>query len=329
MFTPQSPLRRALRVGCILAGAALFGMAAHAQDYPNKPLRWIVGYPAGGGSDVVVRLIAQKLGERLGQSVVVENRPGAGAIVATEAAAKSRPDGYTLLSADNGALVFNPLLRKKLPYDVARDFSPVALYAKFPILLVVNPQVVPADSVQSYIKLAKAGSQSYASSGQGGPHHLAGELFKDRTGAPLVHVPYGSSALTADLAGGHIGSSFIGVTNGIQLANAGKVRILAVMEAQRLKSLPDVPTMAEAGVNDVEAFAWQGVVVPAGTPTPIIQRLHTEISAVLQLPEVTTRFRELGLEQFRGTPEEMGALIASDLRLWGEVIRKRGITLDN
>ncbi len=329
MFTLPKYLTRMLQACGIVAALSLLAPGAQAQDYPSKPLRWIVGFPAGGGSDSTVRLLAKQLSERLGQPVVVENRPGAGAAIAAEVTAKSRPDGYTLFSADNGTLIFNPLLRKKLPYDVARDFAPVALYAKLPILLVVNPQTVPVDSVQSLIALSKTKPISYASSGLGSPHHLAGELFKDRTDAPLVHVPYGSASLMQDLAGGHIGVSFIGIANGMQLVKAGKVRALGVLEAQRLKSMPDIPTLAEAGVKDVLANAWQGVVVASGTPAPIIQRLHAELDAILKSPDTAARMREMGIEPLHGNPAEMQALISADLQRWGEVVRKSGITLDN
>jgi tripartite-type tricarboxylate transporter receptor subunit TctC len=323
-------MKRLLRIG----GMAMVGLATagvHAQGFPAKPLRWIVGYPAGGGSDNAVRILAARLAEKLGQPVIVENHPGAATIVAAETAAKSAPDGYTLFSVDNGSVVFNPLLYKKLPYDPSRDFAPVALYGKFPLLLVVNPQVVPADSVASLVRLAKAagGSMGYASPGLGSPQHLAGELFKEMTGAPLLHVPYkGTAPLTQDLLGGHIGVSFIGVPTGMRQVQAGKLRALGVAEASRLPSLPEIPTLAEAGAGDIVAYAWQGVVVPAGTPAATVDRLSAALQAIVKSPDVQARLREIGVEPMEGGKADMAALTAGDLKRWGDVIRKRGITLE-
>lgn len=323
-------IKRLLQIG----GVAMLGLASPgllAQGFPAKPLKWIVGYPPGGGSDSAVRLLAAKLAEKLGQPVIVENHPGAATIVAAEAAAKAAPDGHTLFSVDNGTVVFNPLLYKKLPYDPARDFAPVALYGKFPLLLVVNPQVVPADSVASLVSLAKAagGAMGYASPGLGSPQHLAGELFKERTGAPLLHVPYkGTAPLTQDLLGGHIGVSFIGAPTGMRQVQAGKLRALGVAEATRLASLPGIPTLAEAGAGDIVAYAWQGVVVPAGTPAATVEKLSSALQAIVKSPDMQARLREIGVEPLEGGRGEMAALIAGDLQRWGEVIRKRGITLE-
>lgn len=318
-----------VRVGCALAAIATC-TGVLAQAYPNKPVRWIIGYAPGGGSDRAVRVLATRLAERLGQPVVVDNRPGAAGIIASELVARSAPDGYTLLSVDNGAMVFNPLLRKDLPYDPTRDFAPVALYGKFPLVLAVNAQKVPVDSVRALIERSKSEPIDYASPGPGSPQHLVAELFKERTGAALGHVAYrGTAPLTQDLLGGQVGVSFLGVITALPLLQAGKLRALAVAEPTRLHNLPNVPTMAEAGVPNVVGFAWQGVVVPAKTPASIVKRLHAELDATLKQPDIQERLQSLGVEPLMGDPEQMGTLVRDDLKLWGDVIRTRGITLEN
>lgn len=318
------------KAACIAVGT-LLSCAAFAQSYPYKPIRWIVGYPAGGGSDNVVRLLATELSAKLGQPVVVENMPGAATAIAAVATAKAAPDGYTLFAVDNATMVFNPLLDKSLPYAPSRDFTSVALYAKFSFLLVVNPSVVPANSVASLLSLAKAADRplAYASPGIGSPQHLAGELFKERTGAALMHVPYkGTAPLTQDLLGGHIGISFIGASTGIRQVRAGKLRALGVADPSRLPSMPDVPTLAEAGVRDMNAYAWQGVVVPAHTPAPVIDKLSAALQEILKDSKFQARMRDIGAEPMEGGRDAMKNLIATDLRRWSDVIQKRGIALE-
>lgn len=310
---------------------AVFASPSLAQEYPNKPITWIVAYPAGGGSDNAVRLLAADLSQELKQPVVVENRPGAATIIGAEIAAKAAPNGYTIFSADNGTLIFNPLLYKKLPYDPARDFIPVALYAKFPLLLVVNPKSLPVDSVQNLIALSKkrADPIPYGSPGLGSPQHLAMELFSERTDTKFTNVPYkGTAPLTTDLLGEHIGLSFLGVATGLPLVKSNRLRALAVAEPQRLVSMPEVPTFAEVGIPGVVANAWQGVVVPKGTPMPIVDRLNQALVKILKSPTLIARFNEMGIEPISSTPAEMKALMDSESRLWGDVIRKRGITLE-
>lgn len=324
----QVARRLLMRAGFALAATAAAG--AFAQSYPDKPVRWVVGYAAGGGSDRAVRLLATRLAERLGQPVVVDNRPGAGGIIASEVVARSVPDGYTLLTVDNGAMVFNPLLRKDLPYNPARDFASVALYGKFPLVLTINANKVPVDSVRALIERSKASPIDYASPGPGSPQHLVGELFKERTGAVLTHVAYkGTAPLTQDLLAGHVGISFLGVPTALPLLQAGKLRALAVPEAARLRDLPDVPTMAEAGVANVVGFAWQGVVVPAKTPASIVKRLHAELDTILSQPDMREKLQELGVEALVGNPSQMDALVSEDLKFWGDIIRSRHIKLDN
>lgn len=320
-------LARALAIVLTIAGT----QASHAQAWPSKPIHWIVPYPAGGGSDRAVRLLAEKLGTSLGQQVLVENKPGGGSTIGADAVAKSAPDGYTLLAADNGTLVFNPLLQKNLPYNPSRDFTNVGLYAKFPLLLAVNPQVIPVDSYAGLLAWTKKSPNPvpYGSPGLGSPQHLAMELLRDRTGMPLTHVPYkGTAPLTQDLLGGQIGLTFIGMTTGIQQMKSGKLRMLAAAEPKRLEALPDVPTLVELGVPGMIAFAWQGMVVPAGTPAPIVERLNKELNQALSSPDIKQRFAEIGVEILSGTPADMDRMIKDDTKLWGGVIEAHHITIE-
>lgn len=312
-----------------VAALLMFGAGAGAQTYPDKPVRWVVGYPAGGGADKAVRLLAKKLGERLGQSVVVENRPGASTIIAAEAVARSAPDGYTLLAVGNDTMVFNPMMFQKLPYDPLRDFAPVALYGKFPLVLVVNPQTVAVDSVRALVERGKTQSLSYASPGAGTAPHLAGEVFKELAGVNLVHVAYkGSAPLTQDLLGGHIGVSFMGASSAMPQVQAGKLRALAVLEPTRLSWIPNVPTLAEAGVKGAMPFPWQGVVAPAGTPAPIIKRLHGELDAILMQPDTQAEMRSIGMDVMQGDPAQMAELVRGDVQRWGPIVHKLNISLD-
>lgn len=320
-----------IAVYAVLA-AALLGLstAADAQSWPSKPVRWVLGFPPGGGTDFVARLVAAELSRSLGQTVVVENRPGAGGIIGAEAAARAAPDGYTLWTGDNGTLVLNPLLYRKLPYE-AKDFAPVGFLARFPLILAVNPGVHPVATVQELVALARQqpGRINFASPGPGSPHHLAMELLRVRTGMDIVHVPYkGGPPAMQDLLGGQVGAMFSDTPTGMPHVRAGKIRALAVADPQRNPALPGVPTMVEAGVADFVVLAWQALMVPAATPAEIVARLARELGTLMRAPEVTRRLREAALEPMSGGPEEVAALIRSETATWGEVIRLRGIRLD-
>ena len=279
-------IRAVLRftLATLLASAAT---AALAQSFPEKPIRFVVGFTPGGPSDILARALGQKLAERWSQKVVIENRPGAGGNVAAEAVARSGPDGYTWLLGNNSILATNQTLYRSLPYDPIKDFAPVSLVAVQPNILVVNPQV-PANSVAELIALAKKnpGKLNYASSGAGAAAHLAGELFKTMAGVDLVHVPYkGAQPALTDVIAGQVQVMFATSASVIPFIKAGKLRGLAVTSARRSPSVPDLPTVSEAGVAGFEAITWHGVVVPAATPAPLVERLNRDIVSVLGQPD--------------------------------------------
>ncbi|MFO1048974.1 MAG: tripartite tricarboxylate transporter substrate binding protein [Geminicoccaceae bacterium] len=313
-----------------LASSALPLRAARA-DYPERPIQWIVAYAAGGGSDTVARILAEHIAPALAQSIVVENKPGGGATIGARAAASAEPDGYTVFSADNGVLIYNTALYKKLSYDPAKDFRPVGLMVRFPLLLVVGADSESQD-IAGLVARAKAspGAIDYASPGIGSPHHLAMERMMREAGLEFTHVPYkGAAPALVDLTGGHIEFMIVDYPSGAGQLKAGKIRPLAVCSAARLPSLPDVPTVAEAlGLNGFEAYAWQGLVVPAGTPDAIVDRWSTLLAAALADPAVDKRLREIGLEPLQGGPKEMQALMDADRAVWLPLISSLNITLD-
>ena len=313
-----------------LASSALPLRAARA-DYPERPIQWIVAYAAGGGSDTVARILAEHIAPALAQSIVVENKPGGGATIGARAAASAEPDGYTVFSADNGVLIYNTALYKKLSYDPAKDFRPLGLMVRFPLLLVVGADSESQD-IAGLVARAKAspGAIDYASPGIGSPHHLAMERMMREAGLEFTHVPYkGAAPALVDLTGGHIEFMIVDYPSGAGQLKAGKIRPLAVCSAARLPSLPDVPTVAEAlGLNGFEAYAWQGLVVPAGTPDAIVDRWSTLLAAALADPAVDKRLREIGLEPLQGGPKEMQALMDADRAVWLPLISSLNITLD-
>ena len=313
-----------------LASSALPLRAARA-DYPERPIQWIVAYAAGGGSDTVARILAEHVAPALGQPIVVENKPGGGATIGARAAASADPDGYTVFSADNGVLIYNTVLYKKLTYDPARDFRPVGLMVRFPLLLVVGADSESHD-MAALVARAKAspGTIDYASPGIGSPHHLAMERMMREAGLEFTHVPYkGAAPALVDLTGGHIEFMIVDYPSGAGQLEAGKIRPLAVCSAARLASLPDVPTVAEAlGLDGFEAYAWQGLVVPAGTPDAIVDRWSTLLAAALADPSVDKRLRDIGLEPLQGGPKEMQALMDADRAVWVPLISSLDITLD-
>ncbi|MBI3936971.1 MAG: tripartite tricarboxylate transporter substrate binding protein [Betaproteobacteria bacterium] len=311
--------------------AWLSGAAGAAQvQYPTKPIRLIVPFPPGGTTDVVARVIAQKLTENWSQQVVVDNRPGAGGIIGTELAAKAPADGYTLLLGSITTHAVNPSLYKKLPFDPLRDFAPVSLAVSTPQVLVVHPSVA-AKSVKELIALAKAkpGQLNYASAGTGTSPHLTFELFKSMAGVNLVHVPYkGTGPAITDLIGGQVQTMITGVVALYPHIKAGKLRALGATSAKRVAALPDVPTIAESGVPGFDVASWFGVFAPAGTPKPVVTRLNAEIVKILAVPELRRKLAAQGADPATNTPEQFAAYVKSELARWGKVVQATGARVD-
>ena len=323
------PRRAALAAAALAALTPLRG--ARAQQYPDRPIKWIVPYAAGGGSDVLARLVGTNLSNRLGQPVVIDNRPGGATNIGAEAAAKSPPDGYTVFTADNGTLVFNPALFRKLPYDVDRDFRPVGLLARFHLVLSVT-QGSAIRSAKDLLDRAKAepGTITYGSAGVGSPHHLTMARMARETGVELNHVPYrGSAPALNDLLAGSVEAMVIDYAAGGEYLRSGRVRPLAVCSAAPVEGLPDVPTVQDAlGLRGFEAYAWQGLVLPKRTPDPAAARLSSELAAALRDEATAARMRELGVEPLPGGPGEFQALLEAERGVWVPLIRDLRITLD-
>lgn len=326
--SPSPSRRRALAL--LAATAALRSTPAFAQAWPARPLRLIVPYAPGGGTDFFARTVGHKLGEGLGQSVIVDNRPGAATIIGADLAARAPADGYTALVADSTTVAVNPSLYRKLPYDPVRDFAPVTLTARFAMLLVVNPNASKSTSLREFIEEAKAaqGRMSYASVGAGTTHHLSMELFLQRMGIQMGHVPYkGSGPAIQDVVSGQIPAMFVDLASGAQMIRTGKLRPLAVASARRIAVLPEVPTFTEQGVP-VEAWAWQGLVVPSGTPRDIVARLNAEYARAIADPAVQKKLVDAGIEPVTSTPEQMAAYIRSESAKWAQVIRQADIRVE-
>jgi tripartite-type tricarboxylate transporter receptor subunit TctC len=307
--------------------ALLVVQSAAAQDYPSKPIRLIVPFGAGGGSDYVGRLVAQKLSEQMGQGVVVENRPGAASLVGTELAARSAPDGYTLLLADSGFTI-NPAFYKSIKYDPMKDFDPITVVAETPYVLVVHPALPYAGSLKDFLAAAKAqpGSINIGSAGNGSGTHMSGELFKLRAGLSLTHVPYKSAgASVADVVSGQIQSSMSSPPAALPLAKSGRVKMLAAAAAKRSPLLPDVPTFAEHGIDGVLVSNWYSVMSVGGTPRPVIKRLHEELMRAIASPDMRERLAAGALEPAPNTPDEFRRMIANELTRWAAVIKEAGI----
>ena len=327
----HSRTRRVSLAIAAIAALALPATSAWAQAYPNKPVRLIVPYAAGGGTDFFARTVGAKLGEQLGQTIIVDNKPGAATIIGAEVAAKSAPDGYTLLIADSTTLAVNPSLYKKLPYDPAKDFSSVTLTARFAMVLVVNPNISKATTVKEFIEEAKKdpGKISYASVWAGTTHHLTMELFQQRTDIKLIHVPYkGAGPAIQDMVGGQVPVMFVDLAAGGPMIKAGKLRVLAVASTKRIAALPNVPTFAEQGISQFEAWAWQGLTVPTGTPKEIIAKLNAEYAKVVADPVIRQKLVDAGVEPVTSSPEEMNAYIKSETAKWAQVIKQSDIKID-
>ena len=300
-----------------------------AQTYPTRPIRVIVPFAPGGGTDILARILAPKLSDGLGQQIVIDNRPGGSSIIGTELVVKSPPDGYTLLAVDTSFSV-NPSLHAKLPYDSFKDLAPVAHLASAPVLLVVHPSV-PANTLKELVALAKAkpGSLAYASGGNGASTHLAGELFTMTAGVDIVHVPYkGTGPAIADVVAGQVQMNFAGISSARQFVDSGRLRALAVTGDKRNAAMPDVPTFAEAGYPGIDAGTNWGMFAPAGTPRDIIAKLNAEVNRVLQLADVKSRVAELGYDVGGGSPEDWGARARAEAEKWGKVVKQAGIKID-
>ena len=303
---------------------------AQSDAYPSRPVRIIVTVPPGGAADFIARLVGTKMAESLGQPVLVENRAGASGTIAADAVAKSAPDGYTLLQNSITTHGIGPHLYAKLPYDSIRDFAPITMLARLPLIMTVNAGV-KANTAQEFVALAKAqpGKFGFASSGNGGAPHMAGELFRSATGADLLHVPYkGSGPAVADLVSGQVQVMFDGAPSLLPHIRSGKLRAIGAASAQRNRLLPEVPTFAEAGFPGVDVALWYGMLAPAATPPAIIARLNAEILKALNAPDVRERFAAQGTEAMGGTPGEAAAFIRSEIERWGPVVKKAGVKAD-
>jgi tripartite-type tricarboxylate transporter receptor subunit TctC len=304
---------------CVLLAAAL---AAQARAFPDKPVRLVVPYSAGGSTDLISRALGQKLSEMWGQPVVIDNRPGGSTIIATNIVSKSAPDGYTLLVTTTSFTIV-PSLTDKLPYDPAKDFEPITLINTTPLVLVVNPGV-PANSVKELIALAKArpGELNFGSAGSGGSNHLAGELFNVMAGVRIVHVPYkGNAPALTDLVGGHVDMVFNGLTSAVPLIKAGKLRPLAVTSLTRAGALPEIPTLDELGLKGFQAAAWNGLSAPARTPKEVIARINADVVKVLHSPELVERLKAEGSDPVGNSPEQFTAFLREETAKWSKVMR--------
>jgi len=322
-------MKKLLSIVCAAAGLSLSAGSALAQTYPTKPIKIIVPFGPGGFTDVVARILGVKLGESLGQSVVIENKPGAGSMIGTDQVAKSAPDGHTLLIVSS-THVISPWIYKSVPYDPLKSFAPVSKLVDSPYVLLTNPKV-PAKNVQEFIALAKANPDKihYASSGNGSAQHLIGGMFASMTKTQLKHVPYRSSNLaTTDVVAGVVESSFAGVPNALSQVPNGRLNALAVTSAKRIPQLPNVPTMQEAGVPGYDATIWLALLAPAGTPAPIVNKLNAEVAKIMNTAETNKAMFEAGVEVSLSTPEALTQLMTSEMSKWGKVVKEAGIKLE-
>jgi len=314
-------------LGLLLCSTAL--AQPSSSQYPSKPIRWILGYPPGGGTEFIARNVANTLSPQLGQPIVIENRPGAAAIVGAEVAARSAPDGYTIFMADNGTFVYHLGIYKKLPYDPNRDFIPVGMIVRGYMTLFTGPS--GPKTLKELVETARAqpGKLNNASNGSGTAHHLAMELLKRRAKIDIVNVPFkGTAAVLQEVMSERVATGFLDLSAARGGIQGGKIRPLAVASKKRLAGLPDVPTFEEAGFPDFEVFFWQGVAVPAGTPPDIVKRLSSELMKALNNPEVHKRFTDAGMEVLPTTSEHMGEQIRKDQAFWVPLIKELGITVD-
>jgi len=319
-----------LALAATLALAVLAPQNVHAQTYPSKPVRLIVPYAPGGATDIIARAAAIELSKSLGQPVVVDNRPGAGGNLGAEMAAKSAPDGYSMVMSANSLHGITPFLYTKLSYDPNKDLAPVIVFASFANVLALHPGV-KANSVKELIALIKAqpGKLSYASSGSGSTIHMSGEMFKQLLGLDITHIPYkGSGPAVSDLMGGQVQMMFDNIPSAISHIRSGKLRALATTGPKRAAVLPELPTMIESGVPGFESTAWFGLAMPAGTPKEIIARMNADGQKAARAPEFVKRMNDLGYEIVGGTPEQMAAMIRDEIKRWGPIVKASGAKVD-
>ena len=323
------PARRAFALAAlatITAVAALSATPARAQGYPNKPIRVVVGFPAGGAPDILARLFSEKISPSWGQTVVVDNKPGAGGNIGAEAVAHAPADGYTLALGTVGTHSINGALYTKMPYDMVKDFVPVILLASTPNVLVVHPSV-PAKNVQELIALAKSkpGQLTFGTPGVGTSLHVSGELFNTMAGTKITHVPYKGRAMAIpDLLGGHITMMFDNLPSALPVVKEGKLRALGVTSAKRSPSAPDIPTIAEQGLPGYEAESWFAVFAPANTPKDVVEKLNVELNRIFELPDVRQKLATLGLDPVLGSPEKLAAYQKSEIAKWAKVVKESG-----
>ncbi len=312
------------------AGFVLFSGAAFSQAYPAKPIRMIVPFPAGGGSDTMGRVVGQKLGARLGQQIVVENRPGAGGSIGAEMVAKAAPDGYTLLLGSTSEIAQYPNVNPKIAYDPQRDFAPVSLVGNVPLILVVHPSL-PVKTVKELVSLAKSrpGEINFSSAGNGSTTHLAVELLILTTGIRMTHVPYkGSVPAVTDLVAGNVQVGIPTMPAALPFIKAGRLKALAISTAKRSAVMPNVPTLQEGGINKYDTALWTGILAPSGTPSAILSRLQSEIANVVNQPDVKDALAKQGAEPVSSTPAEFSAFIRSELAKWAKVVKESGVRID-
>ena len=309
---------------------SLFSLTANSQSYPDKQVRFIVPYTAGGASDAVTRILAAKLSEMWKVGVVVDNRGGGGGNIGVEAGARALPDGYTLLTSTVGTHGINPSLFRNLPYDPVKDFEPISLVATTVSVLSVNP-ALPVKTIQEFIAYAKSnpGKLNFGSSGNGSSHHLAGVMFNSLANVKTQHVPYkGTATMMTDLVGGQIEFTFDPVPSSMQQIKSGKLRALAVTSLERISSYPDLPTMQEAGVIGYDVGSWYGILAPAGTPQAIVNKISEDIARALKAPDVKAKLEQQGAIPIGSTPEQMGSYIKKEMAKWAPVVKSSGATID-
>jgi tripartite-type tricarboxylate transporter receptor subunit TctC len=309
---------------------AMLALPLAAAAFPTQPVEWVVPYAAGGGSDVVARVIATEMTKTLGQSLIINNKPGAGTNIGAAYAARANADGHVVLTADTATLAANPFLYTKPGYNAEKDFAPVGLMARFPMLLVVNPQV-PVKDLTEFLAWAKkeANPPAFGTPGAGSPHHLATELFADVAGLKLIHAPYkGAAPAVQDVMGGQIPFMFVDTASGAQHIKAGKLKAIGVASLKRLPGFETIPTLDEQGLKGFEAYAWQGMVVPAKTPAANIEILNKALVKAIATDSVKERFQTLGLEAIPSSPQEMSAYARAEREKWGKVIKAKNIKLD-
>jgi tripartite-type tricarboxylate transporter receptor subunit TctC len=306
------------------------GHVAAQSTYPNQPIRLIVPYAAGGGTDNLARTLSEAMQPSLGQPIVVDNRPGASTNIGVSVMMQSKPDGYTIMQAENAALLFNEYMFAKLPYKPATDFTYIGTIGRFPVVLVVHPDF-PAKTVAEFVSYVKAhpDSVSYASPGSGSPHHMAMELFKQKAGLSIQHVPYkGAAPAMNDIMGGQVQTMMLDLASGLPIIRSGKVRVLAIALPQRARALPDVPTFSELGFKDVNAYAFHGLIGPASMPPDVVNRLNSELNKAMQAPKVLKLFSDFGFEALPGTPQDFYKLARAESGRWGQIIKTSGVQLD-